>query len=273
MKKSDYSISDIYSSLSSLGLESGDTVFVHSNIGLFGRCGLADTSDVLCEYFYLAIMDHINPGGTLIVPTFTYSYPRKEVYNNRSPTRMGLFSEFIRKKNTSIRSDDPCYSVAACGDRAEEMTVGVGRNSFGSSNSFFSRFVHAKGKILNLNFDIGAGSTLIHFFERKLDVPYRFDKRFLGTSILDGRELSGESTIYVHYLHPSLVSDITTFDNLARKHGMFRTAKLGRGEMGVISADHTHKLIAVTLVTRPWFLTKAEITGVIPTPEEYLPLR
>ena len=74
----------------------------------------------------------------------------------------------------SIRSYDSSYSVLGIGKNALRMIENAPINSFGE-NSFFERFYQSEEKILNLNFD--AGSTLIHYFERLLNVPYRFDKK------------------------------------------------------------------------------------------------
>ena len=269
MNEYDYEIRDLYNSLSSLMLNEGDVLFIHSNIGFFGKMKFIDTENSLCNTFYTAIKSFIGDKGTICVPTFTYSYPRNEVYDNSIPSRMGVFSEFIRSHPASIRSDDPCYSVAAIGPMADKIVVGACRNSFSKFHSPLARMWSARAKILNFNFD--AGSTFIHLFERNLSVPYRFDKEFHGESVLDGVSSKSFHKIYVRYLHPLLEAEFTTFDQLARKHGLFRTAKLGRGEMGIITVDDTYKLIKETLPSRPWFLTKAELTGEIP--ENYKHLR
>ena len=56
-----------------------------------------------------------------------------------------------------------------------------------------AQFHRLGGKVLNLNFD--AGSTLIHYVERELRVPYRFDKSFTGTIREQGRERGARSVI------------------------------------------------------------------------------
>jgi aminoglycoside 3-N-acetyltransferase len=127
------------------------------------------------------------------------------------------------------------------------------------------------GKVLNLNFD--AGSTFVHWVERELKVPYRFDKRFRGTILHCGVEYPGRSTIWVRYLDDALEASFEAFDRLARERGMFKTERLGRGELGVISASDTYKLIEETLPSRPWFLTKAEALGVTPDPVRFSELR
>jgi aminoglycoside 3-N-acetyltransferase len=256
-----YRPEDLRGALASLPLASGDVLFCHSNIGFFGRMeGVANT-EAICEAFLEEIMSRIEPGGTLVVPTFTYSFPRGEVFDiAASRSGMGSFSEYLRRRSEALRSCDPCYSVAAVGAHAVDMTSDVSTNSF-DDNSFFSRFFACGGKVLNLNFD--AGSTFIHYVERKLGVPYRFDKTFSGIVRQNGVERRASSTIWVRYLSDdSLEAVFEPFDAIARAEGSFAVARLGRGEIGTISAQATADIIARTLPKRPWFLTKAEQIGI-----------
>ena len=257
----DYDRAAIATCLAGLPLSAGDVVFSHSNVGFFGRLdGAAGAADV-CAALAEAILARIGPGGTLVVPTFTYSFPNKEIFDvENSASNMGVFAEWVRRHRGARRSADPCYSVAALGAWAEELTQAAPDNSFGP-DSFFDRFHKVGGKILNLNFD--AGSTLIHYVERQLRVPYRFDKTFHGTIREQGRERGATSVIWVRYLSDdALAAAFEPFDALARARKKFVTRPLGRGAIGVISSHDTYELIAEERPRRPWLLTKAEALGV-----------
>jgi len=257
----DYRRQDLRAALAALPLARGDVLFCHSNIGFFGRMEGAENTEAVCEVFLEEILARIGPDGTFVVPTFTYSFPRGEVFDiGASRSAMGAFAEWVRRRSDATRSCDPCYSVAAVGARAVEMTRDVSSNSF-DENSFFSRFAACNGKVLNLNFD--AGSTFIHYVERKLGVPYRFDKTFSGIIRQGGTERPATSTIWVRYSSDdSLEAAFEPFDAIARSDGSFAVARFGRGEVGTISAQATAEIIARTLPKRPWFLTKAEQLGI-----------
>jgi aminoglycoside 3-N-acetyltransferase len=261
MAAADYDRAAIASCLAGLPLNPGDIVFSHSNAGFFGRLDGARNGAETCAALTDAILERIAPSGTLVVPTFTYSFPNREIFDiENSASKMGAFAEWVRRHPDAHRSADPCYSVAALGARAAELTQSVAENSFGP-DSFFDRFYKAGGKLLNMNFD--AGSTLVHYVERELHVPYRFDKAFHGTIREQGRERDARSVIWVRYLSDdALIASFEPFDRLARERGLFTTRPLGRGAIGVISSRDTYDLIAQTLPTRPWFLTKAEAAGV-----------
>ena len=258
----DFNPNDLHDALSRLPLEQGDVIFTHSNLGFFGRPEGVSSREQLCEMFFEEIMSILGDNGTLIVPAFTYSFPCKQVFNPlESPSAMGIFAEWVRCHPDSVRSEDPCYSVSAIGRNATSLVANVPSNSFGD-DSFFDRFYRVGGKILNMNFD--AGSTLIHYVERKLDVPYRFDKTFDGVIVRNGERHSASSTIWVRYLSDdALAFDSKPFDKLARETGVFRVTPLGRGQIGLISAHDTYRCICEALPKRPWFLTKAESLGVV----------
>ena len=257
----DYDRAAIDACLAGLPLAAGDIVFSHSNLGFFGRLEGARTGAEICGALAEAILERIAPGGTLAVPTFTYSFSRGEIFDvDDTASKMGSFAEWVRRHPEARRSADPFYSVAAMGARAVAMTADAPENSFGPG-SFFDRFTKAGGKILNMNFD--AGSTLIHYAERELRVPYRFDKTFRGIIREKGIERAAKATIWVRYLSDdALIAAFEPFAALARDRGVFVTRPLGRGEIGVITARDTFELIRTTLPVRPWFLTRAEGLGV-----------
>ena len=248
--------------LRAVGIKKGDIVFSHSHIGFFGIPEGEKSEANAFRTILDAFIDVIGEEGTLIVPTFTYSFPQKKVFDPaESPSDCGIFTEKLRRLPEAYRSLDPCVSVAAIGRYAKNLTEGVPENAYGE-NSFFDRFYKAGGVICNMNFD--AGSTLIHYAERILNVPYRFDKTFDGIIRENGVERAARSTIWVRQLVPGTEAKMEPFSALAKERGLFNVAKIGRGAVGMITAADTVSLVAETLPQRPWFLTEAEGMAIIP---------
>lgn len=249
--------------LQSLGVAMGDVLFSHSNIGFFGLPEEGRTAEAACRVIRDGFFDALGPTGTLVVPTFTYSFPKGESFDpDLSPSTCGIFTEFIRTLPGSQRSEDPCVSVSAIGHRAEELTSEVPENSYGPG-SFFERLHLAGGKICNMNFD--AGSTFLHYVERELKVPYRFDKTFEGTIRKRGRKLKKRSTIWVRNLSSDdTVAAFEPFNQLATQEGLYRRREVGRGFIGVIDADDVFELLRTVIPRRPWLLTKADERGTTP---------
>ncbi|MBP0005264.1 MAG: AAC(3) family N-acetyltransferase [Cyanobacteria bacterium SBC] len=258
-----YCQKDVVNALKSVGLKQGDTVFSHSNIGYFGLPKGKRSVNNAFQTIVNAFLEVIGTEGTLVVPTFSYSFSQGQDFDpDRTPSSCGVFTEMLRNLPGSYRSEEPNISVASIGQKSQIITKELPENAYGS-NSFFDRFYKEGGVICNLNFD--AGSTFIHYVERCLGVPYRFDKTFSGIIWKNGQKEKRNSTIWVRYLTEGTVAKFESFDQLARSRNLYRTALVGRGFVGAITAEETFNLIKQVLPSRPWFLTEAELLGIEPS--------
>ena len=247
----DYGQKNVVNALKTLGLKAGDTVFCHSNIGYFGIPEGTPSKETALQIFLSAFREVLTPSGTLVVPTFTYSFAHKEIFDRKhSPSKCGIFAEMIRELPESIRSNDPMFSVAAIGARAQELTQDAPTECFGVG-SFWDRFLKIRGVVCNLNFD--AGSTFIHYVEKCLQVPYRYDKVFNGIIRDDGMDGPGQAIFFCRKdLNDSgTEAAFELFDRLSRQRGMARTEKVGRGAILAITAADTYRLIQETLPRYP----------------------
>ena len=198
-------------------------------------------------------MEVLGPEGTLTVPAFTYSFSNGKIFDpDQTPSDCGIFTEMFRRHPNGMRSEDPHVSIAAIGKKAKMLTQNVPENAYGP-DCFWERFYLQNGKICNINFD--AGSTFIHWVERQLQVPYRFDKSFQGIFQKDGKQETRSGTIWVRHLKSETLPQFQSFDFLAREKMYYRTAKVGRGFFGVISSQDTYHLIQEMIPSRPWLLT------------------
>jgi aminoglycoside 3-N-acetyltransferase len=247
----DYDVKTVVSALLAVGLKAGDTVFCHSNIGFFGIPEGIPSKETAFKIFLKAFQEVLTPKGTLVVPTFTYSFARNEIFDRKhSPSKCGVFAEMLRELPKSVRSNDPMFSVAAIGARAHELTRDLPPECFGQ-NCFWDRFLKAQGIICNLNFD--AGSTFIHYVEKYFQVPYRYDKVFSGTFRENGYECTGEVIFFCqkNLNDVSTTAAFETFDRFARQLGIVRTRKIGRGAVVAITAADTYNLIEKMLPRFP----------------------
>ena len=199
-----------------VGVRAGDVVFSHSNIGYFGFPEEGRTPQVVFDVILGAFRDVIGPAGTLVVPTFTYSFTKREVFDPAaSPSTCGAFTEMLRKHPDAKRSEDPIFSVAAVGARADELTADAPEECFGPG-SFWDRFLAADGGVCNLNFD--SGSTYLHYIERLLNVPYRFQKEFVGTVRKNGVETRRQAIYFVRDMADAdTAAAFEPFDQFARE--------------------------------------------------------
>lgn len=257
MTRADYTAKDIAATLDRVGVTAGDRIFVHSNLGFFGTLEGAEDREDYCGTFCSTIREVLGEDGTLVVPTFTYSFCNGEPYDpHRTESVCGMFSEHVRRLPGAFRSRDANFSVAALGADARDLTADAPAHSFGPG-SFWERFLEVGGTYCNLNFD--AASTAVHYVERCLRVPYRWDKPFPG--VLVERGTPKRRTFY-HFVrdldNPDHEPDFAAFDARASEDGLVRRADLGRGQVVAISARDTYDVIERAYLEDPAFLISGD---------------
>ena len=257
MGKYNYTIEGIKNALFNIGLKNGDTIFIHSNIGFFGRLKDCNSVEDYYETFKEAIFEIIGDSGTMVNPTFSYSFCNKNEFNvKETPGICGVFSETARLDPDAIRSEDANFSIVAIGAKAKYLTEKVPEFSFGK-NSFWDKFLKENGIIVNFNFD--TGSTFIHYVERELRVPYRYDKGFPGKLIKDNLEFESKFYHFVYDLSkPEHSPDFPSFNKKAIESNLVKTANLGKGRISSITAQDTFNLIKDELNKDPNFLIKGK---------------
>lgn len=251
----DYNYQDILRTFKSVGMKEGDDVFMHTNLGFFGRCDGIKNADELCSSFFDALRTIVGEKGTIIVPAFTYSSCHKEDYDPKTTKcNMGMFTDYVLKQPDTIRSLDPNFSVAANGGKAVFYTQNPPEKSFGD-NCFFERFYQLNGLICNLNFD--AGSTYVHYVEHKLNVPYRYDKQFKGNVLVGDK---WEERISYHFVFdkPENAPVFSRLHDLSVEKNVAKIEKLGKGVVLAERAQSLFNLISETISQRPRFLLYEE---------------
>lgn len=104
-----------------LKLSEGDVSFVHSSLD---RLNLDFPSFQVLDI----LLEIVGTEGTIIFPTYpkltSYKFLKAgEVFDiRRTPSYMGILSEFARRHSKAFRSLHPTKSVAAIGKHAEEIT-------------------------------------------------------------------------------------------------------------------------------------------------------
>ena len=129
---------DFTAALKSLGVKDDDILFVHSGVSVFGnivRLGRSFILDSIIE----ALQDAI-PHGTLILPTFTYSFCTGEKYNiKNSKSTVGSLTEHFRNKEGVSRTKHPIFSVGVGGNKNDFLDIG--KDSFDQNSIFGKRAI------------------------------------------------------------------------------------------------------------------------------------
>ncbi len=252
----DYKRADFLNALKALGVKKDETIFSHSNLAYFGVPAGSMTSENIKTIFLDSILDTIGSKGTFVVPTFSYTFPNKGVFDiEKTPSVCGVLTEIVRGHPQAYRSEEPIFSVAALGAKARELTQKVSYECFGK-NTFWDRFYENDGLILNFNF--GVAVTFFHYIERSLNVPYRYNKLFFIHTRKNGF-IECRPTVYFcrDLTNELLESEWLGIDKIAQERGLSHAVKMGRGYITSVGARDLYKLVQELLEKDTYFLTKA----------------
>lgn len=190
-----YTVDDITNTLRSVGAHDCEVLFIHTDIS-FGVPNPVLKKKGYLESLYKSIE---NLGvKTLVFPAFTYSFCNNEVFDVRhSKTSMGALIEYIRTNKSVVRSIDPLLSFITTGKDKHLFDGDLGNHSLGIGSAF-DRLHNTDGvRFLFFGAEFEEYFTYVHYVEKILNVPYRFDKEFTGKIIdYDGNVYEDN-----HYIH------------------------------------------------------------------------
>ncbi len=244
----DYGYKAVVDSLRAVGVRGGDVLMTHSSVATLGVPEERLDAEAIATMFLRAVREVAGPDVTWLLPAFTYSYPKGEVFDPSTVAPradMGLLSSVLWRHPDAFRTLDPIFSVIAIGSRARELTAGVPTNCF-DERSVFARLIELDAAVCNIG--IGSFSTLMHHVEQKLGVPYRRPRCFEGVSIVDGRPRRTRISYYARDLdRPEHDSCWSRLDRDGRADGSVAVASLGRGEVNLVRARRMEELIVAGL--------------------------
>lgn len=212
---------ELIQAFSEAGIRPGDILFVHSDVAPVIAAGnifrSRETLSLLTECF----LEAVGASGTLIAPTFNYDFCRGEAYSHeKSPSQVGLWSNHVLRDPRAKRSFHPIFSAAAIGAKAEALTSGVSKSSFGD-DSLFHRLHAQDAKLVFLNASFYY-CTFIHYAEQKIGVDYRFLKTFTGSVSVSGQTRTDSFDFYVRYLDRDVVLDLTRLEKVLLTDGRMK---------------------------------------------------
>lgn len=189
-----FSVEDLHESLLQVGAADCETLFIHSDI-MFGTPAKGFRRTELLETLYQVIVSLNVPN--VIIPAFTYSFCNHEDYDVlNSKTSMGSFNEYYRKKENRYRTHDPLLSLSVP-EKLRPLFESVVEHSLGVGSGLDIVHHMKDVKFLFLGADVGNCFTYVHYVEKILDVPYRFDMPFEG-KIIDENGNVSQKTQYIH---------------------------------------------------------------------------
>lgn len=172
--------------------------------------------------------------ATLVMPTFTFSYPNGIIYDhNKSKTKMGTLNDFFRKQEGVVRSFDPLMSVAVKG-KDKGLALDVTTHSIGDNSTYDMIRNRDNVKFLFLGTRIGDCFTYMHYLEWLYGVNYRYERRFVGTSIIDGKEVRNEYDLFVRYNGVTPNGNTYVYENDMYKDKLAFKANFGDSSISIV---------------------------------------
>ncbi len=225
---------DITDAFREAGCRKGDVIFVHSDVGVFGKLLCLDRKlslGSICN----AIKESVGPAGTVIMPTFTYSFCKGDPFDvNNSKSTVGVLSEYFRNLPDVVRTLHPIFSVAIWGKQKDELAA-VGKDSF-HRNSIFGKLHEIKGKIVFFGARFQT-CTYVHYVEQMHGIPYRYMKNFKGKVISGDREWEDSCTFLVRDLGKKVLSDFSKLKKHFLENNLMKQITLGNGSILLVGAD------------------------------------
>jgi len=177
---------DIVKQARALGVVQGATVYVASNVARFGIPADAralvksEGADALMRSHVDTLLEIVGTGGTLLMPTFTYSACNDALYNPReTPSVVGSLTDFFWRQENVERSAHPIFSVAGVGPAAAGLLEVNDPDCFGNGG-LFGKLREADATYLMYGVNMWEGSTYVYHSEQRAGVRYRYIKEFRG---------------------------------------------------------------------------------------------
>ena len=254
----DYAQSDLVDGLRTIGIGLGDVVYAVVNLEALGKMKGCSGAEKHFQCVLGALQEAVGSGGTILVPTYTFSFCRGEVFDvQNSPSVKGPWSptteflEYFRQLPGAIRSADPIHSVAGIGPQAAEILSNVPPTCFGK-DSVPDRLKRIGAKICAIGVRLQE-ANFQHHVEETLGVPFRFKKLFTGY-IKDNGAAQKKGWIYnVGILANNGHVDGRRLEESARETGICRAATVGRGELLGVDSRKLFESTSQALNEDPWF--------------------
>lgn len=239
---------------SNLAIYPGDTVFIHGDAGVSVQYYDINPQKRLFHLFN-QILNYIGPSGTLVVPTFSYSFTNGEDFDPyNTPSRVGLFSNFFLSLNDVKRSSNPIFSVAAIGKNASLFMNSNITDCFGEGTAFdLLMSTNAISVCLGCNFK---NMTFVHYVEQKNKVKYRYMKSFSGNLILNKQKQKLKTTYFVRDINNETKLELTHFQNICSQKEKLLKENIGRYPAYAIRVQSYYDIASQLLAANQYALIK-----------------
>lgn len=236
-----YFARDIYNSLLDIGADDCNILFIHADV-MFGNPLAGFKRREYLGTLY-QVIENLNVKH-IIVPTFTYSFCNNEDYDViNSKTSMGAFNEYVRNLDGRYRTLDPLLSLSVPVELKREFE-NIGNHSLGINSGLDKLHSFDGVKFLFLGAEMAECFTYVHYVEKIMDVPYRFDMEFEGNIVdYNGRISRRKQMIHTQCGGVKLPPKYDYFENSMVEKGLLKKKRLGNKYVSCLSEHDAYREI------------------------------
>jgi aminoglycoside 3-N-acetyltransferase len=231
-------------------IKKGDTVYAEMDVMKFGKLyDFQIKKDELLHQIFTIFYQLVGESGNILIPSFSYSWSTKEkgelfdVRNTKG--KVGIFPEYFRKMEGTLRTLDPIFSVLAYG-KDKENYVDIKNDSFGQG-SIFHKMHDMNAKLVSFGLK-QYDPTFVHYVEQYYDehiekLNYRELTEFSGEAIdYRGNRLQKKHYAFMRPLGSTIRFDDTLFSQDLKKQDLLGEVAIGSGKISISDCDAVFKV-------------------------------
>ena len=236
-----------------LGLETGDTLLVHSSYKSLGEVEGGPQTVIR------ALEEVLGAEGTLIMPTFNFDFNKGVSWDVRKTrSKMGALTEIVRMDPRAKRVFHPFYSFAILGKHAEMLGSLRYKSSY-ERNSVFGKLRDLDGKIMVIGLSYNDSMTFFHHIEQMEGVDYRFLKQFTGeVTDENGNTYTDTFEMLVRDIDKGVMTMVDPMGALMEQAGVIQSAKIGKADVKLMKANEVYEFTAREMKRDPHLLYYVE---------------
>ncbi|MFV0518984.1 MAG: AAC(3) family N-acetyltransferase [Lachnospirales bacterium] len=244
-------------SLINAGIGYGDTILVHSNMGLIGRwTDIENDSNEICRRVKEIIFEVIGEDGTMCTPAYFYEYARKnqefDIVRSSCSSELGIFAKYCLEDKSRERSINPITSICAIGKNAKFIVGGNTGYSYGYDTPW-DRIMRLKGKLVFIGIDLRA-LTFAHHAEHSMCLPHLYNKLYTTKVYRDGVEIDTPICCHVRYLNYEIKYNSKKNTEIFQNAGLLKISPLERSNIYVLDANEAFEFCIENLKKDYYFL-------------------
>ena len=232
-----------------LGVETGDTLLVHSSYKSFG--GVDGGPQTVID----ALLEVLGDDGTLVMPTFNFDFCKGAPWDVReTPSQMGFMTNLVREDVRATRVFHPIYSFAVIGKYAEEFGNLRYKSAY-AKDSAFGKLRELDGKIMVVGLSYNDSMTFFHHIEEMEGVDYRYLKDFTG-QVTDAEGNTTEDTyqMLVRDIDKGVHTMVDPMGKLMEEAGVIQSRTIGEADVKLMKANEVYEFTAREMKRDPHLL-------------------